>query len=185
MVCCRRRLAALLACVFLLPSAAAEASGRSWAQPQIKLVTSAGIFPATPGAFDPDGVLDQATLTQAIAALTATPPAAPGNPLAPVSVDQLDRSLVDALGLRDAASRFYGAAANAGLAPPRRFGSEVVARLLGLRVNHPAGQDALELQPQQPATVAEAAYSLAQILRFTPSADGTSRQVEQAQKESL
>ena len=53
-----------------------------------------------------------------------------------------------------------------GLAVPSRFGTEVVARLLGLRLNHPAAQDSLELRPQDPATRAEAAYSAAQILSF-------------------
>ena len=52
----------------------------------------------------------------------------------------------------------------AGFAVPGRFGNEVVARLLGLRLNHPAAQDFLELRPQDPATRAEAAYSAAQIL---------------------
>src|SRR4029077_18718105 len=51
-------------------------------------------------------------------------------------------------------------------AVPGRFGTEVVARLLGLRINHPAAQDFLELRPQDPATRAEAAYSAAQILGF-------------------
>ena len=32
---------------------------------------------------------------------------------------------------------------------PSRFGTEVVARLLGLRTNHPAAQDALELLPER------------------------------------
>jgi cell wall-associated NlpC family hydrolase len=42
----------------------------------------------------------------------------------------------------------------------------VVARLLGLRINHEAGTDDLERAPSEPATRAEAAYSAAQILRF-------------------
>jgi cell wall-associated NlpC family hydrolase len=58
-----------------------------------------------------------------------------------------------------------------GLAVPNRFGTEVVARLLGLRLNHPAAQDFLELRPQDPATRAEAAYSAAQILSFGLLAD--------------
>jgi cell wall-associated NlpC family hydrolase len=105
-------------------------------------------------------------LAAAIAKLTDTPAVTPSDAAAPVSMEQLDRSLVDALGLRDSAYRFYRAAWAAGISPPRRFGAEVVARLLGLRLNHPAGQDVLELQPQQTATRAEAAYSLAQILDF-------------------
>ena len=50
---------------------------------------------------------------------------------------------------------------------PPRFGTEVVARLLGLRLDHPAAEDALELAPGDPATRAEAAYSAAQILGFS------------------
>ena len=84
---------------------------------------------------------------------------------------QLDKSLVQAIGLKKAASEFvYGARAD-GLAVPSRFGTEVVARLLGLRLNHPAAQDFLELRPQDPATRAEAAYSAAQILGFGLLAD--------------
>ena len=45
------------------------------------------------------------------------------------------------------------------LAPTSRLGTETVARLLGLRLDHPQGQDELELLPTQPATRAEAAYS--------------------------
>jgi cell wall-associated NlpC family hydrolase len=41
-----------------------------------------------------------------------------------------------------------------------------VARLLGLRTNHPAPLDSLELSPSEPASHAEAAYSAARILRF-------------------
>ena len=54
-----------------------------------------------------------------------------------------------------------------GSAPSRYFGTEVVARLIGLRVNHPARQDWLELGPDNVATRAEAAYSAARILSFT------------------
>jgi cell wall-associated NlpC family hydrolase len=79
---------------------------------------------------------------------------------------QLDRSLVQALGLGKAAKEFAQGARAAGIAVPGRFGFEVVARLLGLRINHPAAQDFLELRPQDPATRAEAAYSAAQILGF-------------------
>jgi cell wall-associated NlpC family hydrolase len=72
---------------------------------------------------------------------------------------------VRALGLQDAAAAFATGARSAGLAPPGRFGTEVVARLLGLRTNHPAAQDALEPRPNDPVTRAETAYSAARILR--------------------
>jgi cell wall-associated NlpC family hydrolase len=38
--------------------------------------------------------------------------------------------------------------------------------LLGLRINHPAALDALELSPGQPANHAEAAYSAARVLKL-------------------
>jgi cell wall-associated NlpC family hydrolase len=162
-----RRLVAVCLPALLVPTAAlAAGSARSWAQPQIKLVTQRGLFTATPTTFDGSAGLTAGALAGALTNLTGTPAPAPSDPAVPVSLEQLDRSLVLVLGLGDSAYRFYRAAWAAGVSPPRRFGSEVVARLLGLRLNHPAGQDELELQPQQTATRAEAAYSLAQILRF-------------------
>jgi len=173
-----RRLAAAFVPALLLPAAAlAAGSVHSWAQPQITLVTKQGIFAGTPATFDADADLTRGALADAVARLTGSTSTSPAatDATATVSMEQLDRSLVDALGLGDAAYRFYRAAWGAGISPPRRFGGEVVARLLGLRVDHPARQDELELQPQQPATRAEAAYSLAQILRFGSDGDGGSR----------
>ena len=68
------------------------------------------------------------------------------------------------LGLGDSARLITGALRDAGLAPKAGAGSETVARLLGLRFNHPAAEDTLELGPNDPATRAEAAYSLARLL---------------------
>jgi cell wall-associated NlpC family hydrolase len=51
--------------------------------------------------------------------------------------------------------------AAAQLHPPKYFGTEVVARFLNLRTNHPAEQDAIELYPSDPITRAEAAHSFA------------------------
>jgi len=95
---------------------------------------------------------------------TTTTPS--GNPSTPITMTQLDRNLVVALGLKKAAKEFTQGAHDAGISVPGRFGTEVVARLLGLRTNHPAAQDFIELRPQDPATRAEAAYSAAQILGF-------------------
>jgi cell wall-associated NlpC family hydrolase len=100
---------------------------------------------------------------------TTTTPS--GDPTTPITMAQLDRSLVLALGLKQAAKEFVQGARDAGISVPGRFGTEVVARLLGLRTNHPAAQDFLELRPQDPATRAEAAYSAAQILDFGLLAD--------------
>jgi len=98
--------------------------------------------------------------------LPATPKQAP-DPTKPVTMAQLDLRLVESLGLGKAANEFTAGARAAGLKAPGRFGTEVVARLLGLRLNHPASEDSLELLPNDPATRAEAAYSVAQVLRFS------------------
>ncbi len=108
------------------------------------------------------------TTTTSTATTATTTSVAPtvSNPAGTVTMAQLDRNLVQSLGLGQAAKEFAQGARAAGLAVPGRFGFEVVARLLGLRTNHPAAQDFLELRPQDPATRAEAAYSAAQILGF-------------------
>src|SRR5436853_500381 len=90
------------------------------------------------------------------------------SPSVHATMAQLDRALVQAIGLGKAAKQFTLGARADGLKVPGRFGFEVVARLLGLRINHPAAQDFIELRPQDAATRAEAAYSAAQILDFGP-----------------
>jgi cell wall-associated NlpC family hydrolase len=83
-----------------------------------------------------------------------------------VTVAQLDARLVRSLQLSDAATAFTDGAKEAGLAVPARFGTESVARLLGLRTDHPLKQDDLELLPSDPVTRAETAYSVAKIIHF-------------------
>jgi cell wall-associated NlpC family hydrolase len=165
----RRRL--LLACALAAFVAAAPASAktqRSWAQPQINAVVSAGVMGTAPepASFRPDDPLTRAALETLVAGLTNATAATPSSPAAPVTMAGLDGRLVGALELSDTAKLFQQAAKTAGLAPPARFGTEAVARLLGLRTNHPASQDDLELLPSETATRAEAAYSGAQILHF-------------------
>ena len=84
-----------------------------------------------------------------------------------VTVEAFHRALVRQLGLGDVATAVRKEAEAAGLHPPFRFGSEVVARHLGLRFNHPfpAGER-LELGPGEAITRAEAAYSFAVVLGF-------------------
>src|SRR5207244_166469 len=105
-------------------------------------------------------------LAQLVAGLTKLAPVPAASPAAPVTMAGLDARLVRALDLTDAAATFAQNARAAGLVPPSRFGTEAVARLLGLRTNHPAAQDELELLPSETATRAETAYSAARILRF-------------------
>jgi len=93
----------------------------------------------------------------------------PGSPKAgaSVSLTAFDAALVKQLGLSGAAARYRSVMRMAGVSAPARYGNETVARMLGLRINHPASQDKLELLPTSPITRAEAAYSIAQLLVFT------------------
>ncbi|HZT92240.1 MAG TPA: NlpC/P60 family protein [Gaiellaceae bacterium] len=96
-------------------------------------------------------------------------------PAQPVTIKQLDAALVAYLGLAGAAREIQSTLQQARLNPPPQTGTEAVARMLDLRLNHPASQDFLELLPNQPATRAEAAYSFAQLLHL----DATSVQAVQ------
>jgi cell wall-associated NlpC family hydrolase len=203
----RRLLAvAVLPALALAGTAAASSSkpAASWATPEIRAVTAAGLMGAKDvSSFHANDVLTAQALEnlafdlqQRFALPEPEPPVAPepvvtdptqppvapppvqaaapvvaapkqlARPDVPVTMAQLDARLVSALGLRGAAGEFAAGARAAGLKIPSRFGTEVVTRLLGLRFNHPASEDALELLPNDPATRAEAAYSAAQVLHF-------------------
>ena len=149
-----------------LAAAAPAAAATSWAQPQIKVVTAHGLMGGKAATFRPDDPLTAGELGDLVAGLTGKAAPAPPNPVAPVTISQLDAQLVRALGLLPVARQFTAAIRAAGLVPTRSFGTEVVARLLSLRANHPAAQDTLELGPDNVATRAEAAYSAARILAF-------------------
>jgi cell wall-associated NlpC family hydrolase len=121
---------------------------------------------------DPADPTATTTTTETTPEPAPPPPAAPKQapvPEKPVTMAQLDLRLVQSLGLGKAANEFTAGARAAGLKVTGRFGTEVVTRLLGLRTNHPASEDSLELRPNDPATRAEAAFSTAQILRFSGS----------------
>jgi cell wall-associated NlpC family hydrolase len=162
----RLRLLTVLACLIagLATAGPASPASRSWAQPQIKLVVARGLMARSVGSFRPNDTLTQGELADLVAGLKEEPARSVVDPTAPVTMAQLDARLVRVLDLSDDAALFYDAALGAGLRPPARFGTEVVARLLGLRTNHPAGQDNLERLPSDPAPRAEAAYSVARLL---------------------
>jgi cell wall-associated NlpC family hydrolase len=182
------RVSIAAALLLLVPAGAGTAASpsRTWAAPQIQVVTSAGVMsPSDPAVFQPGETLTAQALEDLVFALrqtlaTAAPspaaamPTAPAQPALvangtqPVTMARLDARLVQALGLTKAAQEFAAGARAAGLQVPPRFGTEVVARLLGLRTNHPASQDSLELLPGDPATRAEAAYSAARALALSP-----------------
>lgn len=156
-----------LAALALLLAPPAAAKQRHWAQAEIKAVTAAGLLGGDAKSFRPDDELTQGELAELVGALGEREAAFPADPSAPVTIAQLDAQLVLALGLRDVARRFADGVRGAGLRPRATFGTEIVARRLGLRPNHPSGQDELELSAADTATRAEAAYSAAHILRFS------------------
>jgi cell wall-associated NlpC family hydrolase len=162
-----RRVLVLCACALALAgSASAHPSAASWALPQIKVVTAHGLMGGKASDFRPDDPLTAGDLTDLVGGLTGKAAPMVADPSAPVTMKQLDAQLVRGLGLLPTARRFTAALHAAGVAPPPSFGTETVARLLGLRTNHPAGQDFLELAPDSVATRAEAAFSAARILGF-------------------
>jgi cell wall-associated NlpC family hydrolase len=139
----------------------------SWAAPQIASVVVAGLMGPDVASFRPDDPLTREELHDAIVAL-GKPHQAPTDSTRIVTVRELDAQLVAAAGLLPAARAIRLAARDAGLDPTDMLGTETVARLLGLRFNHPQGSDDLERSPKQPASRAEAAYSLAKLRLLDP-----------------
>jgi len=142
--------------------AASAAGSKSWAAPQIASVVLARIMGPDVASFRPDDALTRGELHDAILAL-GKPHAAPLDPARLVTMRELDAQLVAAAGLLPSARAIRLAARDGGLEPTDMLGTETIARLLGLRVNHPVGSESLERAPNEPASRAEAAYSLAKL----------------------
>ncbi|MGZ4298401.1 MAG: C40 family peptidase [Solirubrobacteraceae bacterium] len=163
----------------LLPATAgAQVTLGNWDAAQQRQVVRAGLMSDLHGGdFGGAERLHGAQADRALTALAqlarrdvASPDGAPAAlpavhaPTGLVSVTAFDRVVVDQLGLADVAAHVQQATAAVGLRPPAYYGTEVVARFLGLRYDHPAGTDQLELFPWDPITRAEAAWSLAQLM---------------------
>jgi len=160
---------AALALTLVAAAPAGAASKGSWDRKQQRQVVKAGLMAKLPGGFHGEQPLTSDQLNQAFTALSAKTgePPAPRLSAAPISVTSFDAAVVSQLGLDDAAQIFENEARSAGLTPPSYFGTEVVARLLSLRFNHPFPNEQLELYPWDPITRAEAAYSFAQVLQMS------------------
>ena len=167
--------AATIACAGVAPAgASATVTLSNWDAAQQRQVVRAGLMSNLGSSFHGASAITAAQANAAIAALAtrlqggagAVATSIPPTVRDPVSVVGFDRALVQQLGLSATASHVQRAAAAAGLRPPSYFGSEVVARFLGLRYNHPAGTDQLEQYPSDPITRAEVAWSLAQVIAF-------------------
>jgi cell wall-associated NlpC family hydrolase len=139
-----------------------------WAASEVETVVSAGLMGPSSDfvSFRAGDPLTWGDLATALSAW-GHPIAAPANPNKRVTVRELDARLVAALDLLPVSRVLRVAARDAGLNPIPSLGTEAVARLLGLRINHPAKDDAMELLPSQAVTRGEAAYSLARALAVT------------------
>jgi cell wall-associated NlpC family hydrolase len=153
----------------LVPSVASAADRASWSHAEQRAVVRAHVLAPLPGqGFGGAHALTAGQLRGAVGALASRSGSTPVSvPAGRVTVEGFDRVLVQQLGLAGVARDVQAEASRAGLRPPARFGSEVVARQLGLRYNHPIGDDALELSPGEPITRAEAAWSLARVVGFS------------------
>ncbi len=164
-------LATLLSLTAAAPLSTASAATRhtaaNWDLAAQKKVIGSGLMSNAAGtSFAGSGRMTAQADSSALAAIATQlelPPVAV-NGQGPISVVRFDALLVDQLGLGDVAGHVQNAAREAGLQPPGYFGTEVLARYLGLRYDHPAGEDALELYPSDPITRAEAAHSFAVVL---------------------
>lgn len=161
-----KRLAAVSFALLVLTTPAAGKSARpastSWAAPQIAVVVEAGLMGSSAADFRPDDSLTWSELASVVASFGGTVAVTDWD--RPVTLGELDAQLVALTGLRPAARRVRQAALSAGLAPTPWLGTETIARILGLRLNHLRPDELRELQLTEPATRAEAAFSLARLL---------------------
>jgi cell wall-associated NlpC family hydrolase len=159
--------AAVVAATLTLTASARAATAGSWNRGEQRTVAAAGLLARLDdGRFHGERALTGAQLGGALSAVAARDgqPVVAASAGATVSVTDFDARLVTQLGLADVAAHVQNVARGAGLQPPKTFGTEAVARFLGLRTDHPAADETLELYPWDPITRAEAAHSLAVVL---------------------
>jgi cell wall-associated NlpC family hydrolase len=166
----RRPVLLLTAALALLapPSAVAAKAAPSWASSEIRVVVARGLMAPDISSFRPDDMLLRGELEQLVSGLTPEARTVSRRADEPITMEVLNARLVNALDLGPSSRAFAQALRAAGIRPTARFGTEVSARMLRLRKNHPAAQDALERLPRDPASRAEAAYSAARIIALRP-----------------
>jgi cell wall-associated NlpC family hydrolase len=163
---CRRLLPLAVALLLVVAGTASAGSTRTaWASPEIQAVVDAGLMGPSVQDFRPDDPLTASELAVVVSSLGGA--ISVGDPEALVTVRELDARIVSLAGLRPEAQALRQTALDAGIAARPWLGTETVARLLELRINHPRGEDGLELQVTQPVTRAEAAYSFAKYLTLS------------------
>ena len=153
--------------LFFALVATPAASAKSWADPAITTVIRAGVLPGeTAATYGPTRALDHGTLAMLV--WGAVPDSMGRVDIsttdAPVTIAELDATFVAALGLAPTAKTARDQLARLRYSPRGDAGTEVVARLLGLRYNIPAGSDRLERSDTEVATRADAAWTTARVL---------------------
>jgi cell wall-associated NlpC family hydrolase len=161
-------IAVLASLVLAVPAHGAIRGLGTWDPIAQRIVRDADVMASLgDGAFGGEQRLAGYQLRDALSALALRQGTLPvAAPPGRISVSRFDATLVEQLGLADVALAVQAEAQRAGLEPPAHFGTEVVARQLGLRFDHPSAHDALELFPLEAITRAEAAWSLATVLGF-------------------
>jgi cell wall-associated NlpC family hydrolase len=158
-----RRIVLALAIALIAAAPAHAATLGNWDKSEQRTVARAGVLPKLDDGFHGERSLTPGQLEQALANIGAGP--AVSVTASSITVATFHKYVVKQLGLADVARAVQAEASKAGLKPPSRFGAEVVARVLGLRYDHPSQDDSLELYPTDVITRAEAAYSFARILQ--------------------
>jgi cell wall-associated NlpC family hydrolase len=158
-------LPALVACLTVAPPrTAAAVTLANWDAAHQRQVVRAGMMQNLGASFEGAAPLTTAqanaamvALTPRAAALAGDQPGATGQPMhtaqitgGPVTVVRFDALVIDQLGLADVAAHVQAVAGAAGLLPPAYFGTEVVARYLGLRYDHPSGHRPARAFPDRP-----------------------------------
>ena len=157
-----RRVLLTVALTLTAAAPAHAATLANWDKAEQRAVTRARVLPPLAGGFHGERALTPGQLEHALGRLAGESQVSV--PDARITVALFHKLVVKRLGLSDLARGVQDEAARAGLDPPSRFGTEVVARQLGLRFDHPTQDDRLELYPTDAITRAEAAYSFAKIL---------------------
>ena len=149
-------LAALLALGLLAP--AAQAAVPSWARPAVRYLADKGIL-------DRDTFRANRSMSRAAFSTLMVTAFGPGHYLGTtgkVTAGEVDTALVKALGYMPLARKLRRMTSPDGWSPRRnrRFGTEIMARELGLRYNRPTTEEQFEAAAGDPLRQADIAYAV-------------------------
>lgn len=152
--------AALAACLAapLAPAPAAAGEVPAWARPAVDALEERGLIEE--GSLRPNRGLTRARFAALIEAAFGPGHATAGE--GKVTAAEVDAALVSALGFSELAARLGSLSSPDGWAPelPEHFGSEIVARALGLRYNRPASEERRDAASGEAMLQADIAYAV-------------------------